>query len=895
MAASSRVAVAGVAVAGLPAADASMRRRERHNNFDALRLFAAIVVIYGHGLDLSGQPVPGFWNGPFARLGLDIFFCVSGYLVTQSWDRQPAAIEFALKRALRLLPGLFVCVLLTAFVLGPLMTTLPLGRYALRWQSWSYLLNMALYLQLYLPGVFTHLRGYGAVNGSLWSLLPEVLCYLTVPLLARLRPRARQVALLGGGFAAGLASIYLFHGTHPPVVEFYGLYLNYGLQEVPFFFVGAWLSLVDRGRDGFYRADIALGVFAAGYGVSTIYGWQAMPLEWVVLPYLVIGFGRMSLPVIGRISAIGDLSYGTYLYAFPVQQLLLQLFPRLPFPILACVIVTLPIAWLSWHLVERRALLLRPRLGGLVTALDRSARQADAWAMTGLRATPGLLRTPVLPLAIGVLILLVYGGQLQMGRWQTDEYRLLVNQRLWGWHILPTRLSYSPRPFSEALLFGYDWVVLHLRSPLIAPFLGALWLATLGAASWALFFALPRGRWRIVVSLVLPVMLFVFVLVTNEVTEFFFWPVAAAAYMPTALTPLLLLFLLSGPPGTTRDVACCLALLAGALSSEMGAAFAVAFAAAAAVEAVSRPVPRGPGVVRTLVARCLWWLLPGLAGLGVAVQLVRGRVHLVEYGSAARSLTGHPVASAIAASQQMLRDLVGAAGLEGGVTWLPALLLKLVFAVSLATVWRWASPGGIRLGRFAPVLACAILGSAFFSLYGAFLHYGLLCCERQSTTRFWMFDVLAVIVVLVALPRGLPGPRWLAPALLSASLAPMLWRIGGLRADYDNLHFATEARMKTWVSAAKPGDGPMQLYLPPDGVGLLIRGTSEPVGRVRIGHDAPEMVEAAGQFFRRQVVDVCQPWQSEQSWLYYGRFIPACPPHGGPPDRIYPTPDPTRH
>lgn len=438
-------------------------------------------------------------------------------------------------------------------------------------------------------------------------------------------------------------------------------------------------------------------------------------------------------------------------------------------------------------------------------------------------------------------------------------------------------------------------MVLHLRSPLIAPFLGTLWLATLASASSALYFALPRGRWRIVVSLALPVVLFVFVLVTNEVTELFFWPVAAAAYLPTAVTPLLLMFLLSGPPGRARDVACCLALLTGALSSEMGAAFAVGFAAAAAVEALSRPSPRGPGLTRGLFARGGWWALPGLAGLGVAVQLVRGRAHLPELQSASRPFTGHPLASAIAASQQMVRDLVGAAGLESGLTWLPALLLKLVFAVSLATVWRWAVPGGIRLGRFAPVLACAILVSAFFSLYGAFLHYGLPCCERQSTTRFWMFDVLAVIVVLVALPRGLPGPRWLAPVLLSLSLAPILWRVGGLRADYANLHMATDARMKTWVSAARPGHGPMQFYIPPDELELLIRGTSEPVGRVEIGHGASELVDAVGQFFRRQVVDVCQPWQTEQSWLYYGHFIPACPAHDGPPDRIYPPPDTTRH
>lgn len=875
------------------AADASARRRHRHNNFDAVRLFGAFVVIFGHGLDMSGIMPPGFWNGPIARLGVDIFFSISGYLVTRSWDRQPEPMEFALKRALRLMPGMVVCVLLTAFVLGPLMTTLSLGQYLLRWHTWSYLLNTTLYMQLYLPGVFTDLRGQGAVNGSLWSLLPEVLCYLTVPMLARLRPRARQTALLVGGLAAGFASIYLFQAPHHPYIEFYGMSVNYGLQEVPYFFAGAWLSIVDRDRDSFYRADLALGLFAAGYGLSTLYYWKVMPLEWVVLPYLVIGLGRMSLPIINRASVPGDLSYGVYLYAFPVQQLLLQLFPRTPHPVLLCAIVTLPIAFLSWHLVERPALLLRARLPWLVTALDRAALQVDAWTLTGLRSIPGLMRTPALPLAIAGAIVLVYGGQLQMGRWQSDEFRLLVNQRQWGWHILPVRLSYSPRPFSESLMFGYGWIVLHLHSPLIAPFLGTLWLATLGSASWALFSALPRGDWRVVVSLALPTALFAFVLVTNQVTEFFFWPAATAAYMPTAAAPLLLLFLLSGPATVVRHVACFFALLAASLSSEMGAAFALGFAAAAGLEAVTRPFPRGPRPGRARAAGSVWWwLLPGLAGLCVMAQLTRIRLHITELGASERTLTGHPVAAGTAALAQMLRDLIGGAGLEGTLTWLPALAAKLLFAAALATVWRWAVPGRIGLGRFGPVLAVAILASAFFSLYGAYLHYGMLCCERQSTTRFWMFDVLAVIVMLALLPRGLPGPRWLAPALLTLSFVPMLWRIDGIRTDYDNLHFSTDARMKTWVSAARPGDGPMQFYLPPDRDELLIRGTTLPVGRVRVGHDAPEMINAIGQFFRRQVIDVCEPWQSEQSWLYYGSFIPACPPHGGPPDRIFPTPDP---
>ena len=71
----------------------------RDNNFDALRLFAAGMVIYGHGWILATPAGPGFWGVPFARIGLDIFFAISGYMVTGSWQRTPKLLPFLAKRA----------------------------------------------------------------------------------------------------------------------------------------------------------------------------------------------------------------------------------------------------------------------------------------------------------------------------------------------------------------------------------------------------------------------------------------------------------------------------------------------------------------------------------------------------------------------------------------------------------------------------------------------------------------------------------------------------------------------------------------------------------------------------------------------------------------------------
>src|SRR4051812_32564152 len=155
----------------------------RPNNFDALRLYAALMVIYGHGFNMTGGIGPGLWGVPFARVGLDVFFAISGYLVTDSWERAPWLHTYLWKRALRILPGLIACVALSALLLGPLVSHLPPERYFTDLSTYKYLANIAFYQRLYLPGVFEGLHFSGVVNGSLWSLLPEALCYLTVPLL----------------------------------------------------------------------------------------------------------------------------------------------------------------------------------------------------------------------------------------------------------------------------------------------------------------------------------------------------------------------------------------------------------------------------------------------------------------------------------------------------------------------------------------------------------------------------------------------------------------------------------------------------------------------------------------------------------------------------------------
>ena len=348
-----------------PAAPGTLASRD--NNFDFLRVFAALMVIYGHGWILSSDTAPGLWGVPFARIGLDIFFSISGYMVTGSWLRAPNLRVFLAKRALRIFPGLIACVLFTTYVMGACVTQLPLTRYLSDPGTWRYLSNIVLHSTLYLPGVFDGLRMGGPVNGSLWSLFPEVLCYLTVPLfgLAALRLRLAMLGL--GGVLAGGFGLWLFYGYEGEALVLNGADVKYMLVQVPFFFVGALYCLLDERFDGLFRTDFAMLGFTLNWMVSSWYGWWNIPVEWFTLPYVVLCFGRLAMPVLRRAGRFGDLSYGLYLYAFPMQQVIVATMPSNEHPILTCMLLTVPLAALSWHLVEAPALRWKPKAMGALT------------------------------------------------------------------------------------------------------------------------------------------------------------------------------------------------------------------------------------------------------------------------------------------------------------------------------------------------------------------------------------------------------------------------------------------------------------------------------------------------------------------------------------------------
>jgi peptidoglycan/LPS O-acetylase OafA/YrhL len=328
------------------------------NNLDTVRLAAAGMVLYGHSFVFLGLREPLFLSWlPLGPLGVYIFFTISGFLVSQSWDRDPHLLRFFQRRCLRILPGLAVCTILSVLVLGPLLTTLPLKDYFTHKHTWGYLQNIALHVVYYLPGVFEHNRVANAVNGSLWSLPVEFLMYIVLAVVCVLHGNRWAIAALA---VVSAATSLLWAQVTTEMLVVYNFDLRQAFICGTYFWVGSSFHKFDLQR---YLTPSAgmLAIFA----MLCLEPWarQLALASWVLLPVVVLAFGFAYSPWLARLTRSGDYSYGVYIYAFPIQQTVVYLWPQIgigPY-LFVCTAITFVLAALSWHLVEHRALFLKPR------------------------------------------------------------------------------------------------------------------------------------------------------------------------------------------------------------------------------------------------------------------------------------------------------------------------------------------------------------------------------------------------------------------------------------------------------------------------------------------------------------------------------------------------------
>lgn len=327
--------------------------QRRADNFLLIRIIAASMVIYGHAAAIA----PAVNNEDFfiwlgvghysGHIAVNIFFMVSGFLVTGSLMRQRNVLNFFKLRALRLVPGYLVNLVLLALVLGTAMTTLPIGEYLRSPQVWSYItqnLHFSSNMVWNLPGVFDDGMKSSVVNGSQWTLPAEVRMYVLLGIAGLIGLfRSVRVATWATLIVIALGAFF------PQYLPLHQDWFRLGL----YFSIGVLTYL--------HRGDIKISyVFVLGLVGLAVLCRQLPAYELTLaLAISAVVFALAYLtPQVRWLERYGDPSYGIYLWGWPCQQLVAHFLPGagLTVHVLVSLLMSVILGYASWHLVEKHAL-----------------------------------------------------------------------------------------------------------------------------------------------------------------------------------------------------------------------------------------------------------------------------------------------------------------------------------------------------------------------------------------------------------------------------------------------------------------------------------------------------------------------------------------------------------
>jgi peptidoglycan/LPS O-acetylase OafA/YrhL len=326
--------------------------KNRDNNFGLIRLVAAIVILFWHSFFLTDPAKGGnvTWFGiDYSNVAVDMFFAISGFLLAASYLRNSSVLAYAESRFLRIFPGLFVCNLVSVLIVGLAFTQLPSIKYLADHQTWEYvwtnstLISGGTQLQIYLPGVFDdNMRT--SVNGPLWTLAYEIWMYILLAIIGLTgilkKQRIAPVLLLEGLVILLVFPLFFFESNATRL-------LFYFFAGVFVYLIRKWLPM-----NGWLALALGLGaVIGVGTGLNAL----IMPIGLV---YCTIWMALVPEGKIRLYNRVGDYSYGTYLYGWPVQQSIIALAPTIqPLPLFgSSLLLTLLIAAISWHFIENPSL-----------------------------------------------------------------------------------------------------------------------------------------------------------------------------------------------------------------------------------------------------------------------------------------------------------------------------------------------------------------------------------------------------------------------------------------------------------------------------------------------------------------------------------------------------------
>jgi peptidoglycan/LPS O-acetylase OafA/YrhL len=336
----------------------------QRNRFDELRLAAALLVIVSHCWPLFGRSdepfkvLTGHVGG--GEIAVAVFFTVSGFLIYRSAERSTSWVRFVRARLLRIIPGAAVCALFCMLVVGLTMTTWRWVDYLSHVRTWLFLKNAVPFAVAYkLPGVFEGNLYPTVVNGALWTLPIELRLYVICGLAFFLVPKGALQRFLPPALAlVGLAmsGLVLPHYNVFKGEAFWLAHFGY------FYFCGAAFYV--------WRDQLPINTWAIiGLAGLTLLSLKTAAFPWVFamsLPYAVMwgAFAGLNQTSAAGRAQLPDLSYGLYIYGFPVQQVVSHEFGRTQ-PFAVCMMLSIAgasvLAALSWHFVEKPCLRLKDR------------------------------------------------------------------------------------------------------------------------------------------------------------------------------------------------------------------------------------------------------------------------------------------------------------------------------------------------------------------------------------------------------------------------------------------------------------------------------------------------------------------------------------------------------
>ncbi|MBO9423024.1 acyltransferase [Labrenzia sp. R4_2] len=337
----------------------SLIQRE-DNSFGVVRLAAATAVIVSHAFILTrrselADPLATMTSFSLGGHAVNVFFVLSGFLIAASWDRRPNLSYFLTSRFLRIFPALFVVTVTTIFVAGIAQKQLGMAAFLFSWETISLFLRAVVALDGggTLPGIFIENPDERYVLATVWTIRYEVICYLTIPIVATLSAQFGGEKKIVAAILAVSAGILVLRFGHEATLLidhlarfFFAFYLG----------IASWMM---RKHINVSFVRVAL-VFACAF---VLLGTPVSPVaEIIAIASLTFWLGSLNLGRIGNLTNRDDISYGIYLIGFPIQQTWLVLWHG-PYPILMNLTLSLltiiPLAFLSWRLIERPALAQR--------------------------------------------------------------------------------------------------------------------------------------------------------------------------------------------------------------------------------------------------------------------------------------------------------------------------------------------------------------------------------------------------------------------------------------------------------------------------------------------------------------------------------------------------------